>query len=365
MCRFAFSTIFLLLTSLAVAQPNTESPIKLGVLLPLSGGAAEQGEWSRRGIVLAERELKGELPLKLFYEDTKGEAALAISAYKRLRSEHEIQGVVTWGSTIAMAILPLANADKVIQMGVATATTDYRKEDDYNFRVYHSLAQEGEYLANHFQNTLKSERPALLGINNDYGVSTLREFTRSFNGQIAYQDVVEPRGVDFKSQILRLKRASPDSVLLAVYPAEGALLLRQLSELGVRTVKVAGGAILAGDGFFDLTGPGSAEGVQIIVPKVSGDEYQEFSDNYQSLFTAPVGFTGWYAARSYEGLKLLASALAGCNLIPSCAKDSLHRIRNYPGAFGNLSFDEFGDINSEFEMIVVKDGKFIRLGENQ
>ena len=51
-----------------------------------------------------------------------------------------------------------------------------------------------------------------------------------------------------------------------------------------------------------------------------------------------------YAAEGYEGLRLVISAFASCDKNYTCMQGYLQNIRNYSSVFGNLSFDENGDV---------------------
>ncbi|MCG4658940.1 hypothetical protein L0N06_21125, partial [Flavonifractor plautii] len=68
-----------------------------------------------------------------------------------------------------LALTPLVNQDKIIQMGVATAAPSYSTANDYTFRDFPSSALEADYLSDVVLKNLKTNKIAVLSIKNDYG----------------------------------------------------------------------------------------------------------------------------------------------------------------------------------------------------
>ncbi len=100
------ATLAALLTTLAFAQPVT-----IGILSPLSGGAAGTGQAQREGFEIALEEINaagGVLgqPLKLVYADTQADAKVASAAFEKLMTEDNVSfiaGGYSSGVTLALA----------------------------------------------------------------------------------------------------------------------------------------------------------------------------------------------------------------------------------------------------------------------
>jgi branched-chain amino acid transport system substrate-binding protein len=94
-----------LLLTAALAQPVT-----IGILTPLTGGAAGTGQAQKAGFELALEEINaagcvlGE-PLVLIIEDTQADAALGLSAFEKLMTENDVEfiaGGYSSGVTLAL-----------------------------------------------------------------------------------------------------------------------------------------------------------------------------------------------------------------------------------------------------------------------
>lgn len=341
------------------------SSIILGALLPLSGTGADQGQWSKRGFQIAEQELAaaGILHVKLRVEDTAGDAKTAVSAFHLLRARYNVPVVFTWGSGIAMALSPVVNKHAVIQMGIATGTPDYRAVGDFNFRNFHSLSDEGKFLATAVRKRFPSAKVVSIAIENDYGLSAASVFRDEFSslgGELEFAETVRSKETDFRSLLRKLLSVQPEVVFLAVYPSEGALLLRQLRELNFKGKVVASGAIVGAEDFFALTGD-AAEGALIAVPD-PGDSavLRTFKRRYKEMFQQEHNIADFFSVRAYDALQIVNEAVGQCSEGNSeCIRRALFNIHDFPGAAGKITFDEAGDVAATFKFITISGRQFV------
>lgn len=356
----------------ALTKQKDTKTITFGAILPMTGSGADQAEWIKRGFDLALDEVnKGRnTPVIVSYEDSGGDTQKAISAYNTLRTEFQIPVVFTWGSGIGIALTPLVNRDRVVQMGVATAANAYSTPDDFTFRNFPRAEQEAVFLSAAVLRTLNSKEVAILKINNDYGKSSADSFKAQFvknGGRVLTEETFTPNDSDFRTQLTKLKALSPKLIYLATYPKEGGLLLHQAKELGLTSRFVASVAILGGKDFFNLAGE-SAEGLIVatsIPPFTSSTEpqIQAFIENYKKRFGEEPSTQHIYTARAYDALKILAQALGVCGKETECIKRELFKVKDYHGVSGVFSFDRNGDISAEFNLQTVKNGKFVTYQE--
>jgi branched-chain amino acid transport system substrate-binding protein len=85
-------------------------------------------------------------------------------------------------------------------------------------------------------------RLAILHINNDYGVGAAGATKKAFiqdGGSIVVEESLDPGQGDFRTALLKVSRAKPDALYLAVYLSDGALILRQACQMNVTTPIVA------------------------------------------------------------------------------------------------------------------------------
>ena len=351
------------------SQTERSESITVGAILPLTGSGSDQGEWVKRGLELAVKEINArrESNIELVFEDSAGDPKKAVTTYQNHKSRYQMPVVITWGSGVGLALTPLVNQDKIIQMGVATAASAYSTPDDFTFRNFPDSAHEAQYIVDVVLNKLKTDRVAILKMNNDYGVSSAKGFREQYEkqgGKVLIEDVFEPGTTDFRTQLSKIKGASPSVVYLATYPKEGGLLLRQAKELGITTQFIASVAILGGREFFDLAGD-SAEGLLIVTsaPVFSDDAAEpirSFVKSYEEKYHEDLSAQHLYVARAYDAMKVLSFALDQCGTKDTdCIRRELFDVKNYPGVSGRISFDRNGDIDTTFNLQVVRNGLFL------
>ncbi len=333
-------------------------------ILPLTGNLADQGEWSRRGFEIAqEHSTKKNGPAvtgKLEIRDSRGgDPSIAVDAYRSLVAKEKPLAVLTYGSGVGMALSPLVNADRVVQMGIATGTPKYRSEGDYTFRDFPSSSIESEFLAEELTARRHVKRLALISIHNDYGVGSAGALRAAFidhKGEIAFDEQFEPGTTDFKPLLHKLQSSHADAVYLATYTAEGAHVVKQSHELGIRIPFYATVSIIGGKEFFDVVGD-SAEDLQVV--STITDAHHPFFTEYSSRYPGESPAQMIYAARAYDAVMLLNTALSVCRSpSPDCVRDYLLAVRNYTGASGIISFDSAGDVQCSFHLFRVHQRQF-------
>ncbi len=338
-------------------------------LLPLSGGSAHQGRWIQQGLELAALEIQKSHPhsVNLIFEDSGGSAQQAIAAYRLQRLRSNIPAVITWGSGIGLALSPIVNRDEVLQMGVATAVPEYSKFGDFNFRNFPSAEKEAEFLSRVLYSDLKMERLAILAQNNDYGLSSAQAFRSRFSklgGEVLFEDSLETGHTDFRTQLLRMKQSEVEVVYLASYSTIGALVLKQARALGVTAIFVASVAILGDREFFEQSA-GAAEGLLVVTPDAYARNSESkvlgrFQRAYRERYGVSPGVGQLYAARAYDALHLLHRASLACaSQKTDCMRDWLHRVRGHDGASGLLNLDGYGDVQTQFQLTIVRNREFV------
>jgi branched-chain amino acid transport system substrate-binding protein len=349
-----------LLLSICTTTTALTEETKLAAILPLTGNAADQGEWARRGFELAREELqtvKG-MKISLIYEDSHGaDPGSAVKAYKAIRLDRSVPVVFSYGSGVGMALTPLVNSDRVIQMGIATATPKYTSAGDFTFRNFPSALLETKFLV---ESLIKREgitKIAVLNIMNDYGVGTAESMSKAFaasGGSISYSDSYPPDETNFKSLLLKVKKSDAQAVYLAAYPTDGALILKQGRQMGLSHQFVGSIAIVGGKQFFDLANDAS-EGM-LVVSSVPNNETKFFKDyNLRYPGEAPAQII--YAARAYDALMVVGQALSTCGKPDTdCLRNQLFSVRNYSGPSGTFSFDSSGDMVSTFQLFRLGQG---------
>jgi branched-chain amino acid transport system substrate-binding protein len=117
--------VFLFMWGSRSGSSTTESgPVKIGLSLPLTGDLAFIGEADRNAALLALEEINNQQGLKHAYElvieDDSFDAAKASSVIQKFLSVDNVDAVISIGSTAGNAIAPVAEANELPHIGMAS-----------------------------------------------------------------------------------------------------------------------------------------------------------------------------------------------------------------------------------------------------
>ncbi|KKW18983.1 MAG: Receptor family ligand-binding protein, partial [Parcubacteria group bacterium GW2011_GWF2_50_9] len=163
----------------------TKEPIKIGVLVPLTGDGAPYGEPARNVYLLAAEEINAAggvsgQPLELIIEDSKCNGKDATSAAQKLINIDKVQ-IILGGfcSSESIAATPVAEAAKVAILSPGSSSPDLTGISPYFFRNYPSDASQGKVLAEAAA-TRGWKKIAFLQEQTDYALGVYKAFSSRF-----------------------------------------------------------------------------------------------------------------------------------------------------------------------------------------
>ncbi len=358
--------VLLLVTGLGIAQ--AQDKVVVGVLAPLTGFAAADGQSAVTSIKLAAAKINaagGMLgkPIELKIYNDQADPKQAVNFARRLLEQDHarlVVGASYSGATLAAAAI--VNDAKVPMMAAYAVAPKITAGHPYVFRV--GLmgpveGREGALLAQH----LKARRVAVLTIQNDFGQaleSGFRAEAGKLGLKIVFHDAYALGNKNFTSLLVRVKSARPDVIYASGYYAEAASLVRQARSLGIRA------PIIGQDGydspkFIELAGP-AANGVylttQLDRDSKQGD-VQAFLKAYRIQAGKPADMVG---ATAYAALNTLAKAVAQAGTLEGDAvRQTLAKMHNVDTVVGHIyQWNDNGDPIKTGTVQVVRKGAFHR-----
>lgn len=351
---------------------KTSEPIKIGAILPFTGSSSITGEISKNGLNLAADEvnkiggIKGR-SVEILYEDSQTKTETGVSAFQKLRNINGIKFVFTSVSGVALAISPLANENKIVQMDVVAAAPAYSTPNDFTFRTGVS----SYYFADKMSNLLRGKNLndiALLYVNTDYGVGYKNVFADKFTsagGNILGIESFNQNSTDFKTQIIKIKNLKPSALVLISLQKETPFLLRQMDQLSFYIPIYTD--VYVAELQDNLSIPVAEHMIYLkpsIADEIKNSRVKEFNNNYKVKYGNNPDFI---AAQAYDGFYLLVQAMKKCDDPEDtiCVKNNLTEIKKFQGIIGDsIEFDVNGDITGRsFELKTIKNGQFVKYEE--
>ena len=257
---------------IAVA-PAAEKTLTIGLLGPLSGGAASYGVELQRGAEIRTDEINkagglkvgGDVyKIKLVAYDHKAQAADAATATNKLVFQDKVKYII--GNAVGAtcnAAQTITEPNKVLFTFVCWGTANLAPEKPYSFR---SMLSQWE-LTEPFYRWVKENHPkirkvAVVSPNDTSGKDTntaVVKALKTLGFEVAADEYYERGTKDFYPVITKILAQKPDMIDVAAAPAgEAGLILKQAMELGFRGAK----GWTAGTNPFTIIGVAGAEAAE-------------------------------------------------------------------------------------------------------
>jgi len=346
-------------------RPSNPGELTIGATLPLSGDAAVFGKNTQEGIDLAISEINdngGVLgqKVRVSYEDTKALAKEGVTAYQKLTTVDRVPAIIDDSvSSVTLAMAPLADRNHVVVLATGATAPQISGVSKYVFRIWNSDAYEGEVIAQHATSAMGLKNVAILYINNEYGKGLEGVFRSEFSrrgGRIAAAESFEQSSTDVRTQLTKIREASPDGLYLIGYPKEIGTALRQAKELGVSAALL--GTVALHDQQLVESAGGAAEGLVFPFPKdPSGTQVEKFKTTFSAKYSKapPV-----LADVGYDAVKMIVGAIeASKGTSGEQIRQGLTALKDYPGASGQMTFDKNGDVHKPMGIKVIQNGQFV------
>jgi ABC-type branched-subunit amino acid transport system substrate-binding protein len=365
--RFAWMTGMLmmgLLLVLSTAPAGAADPYTIGFVNHLTGDMGPYGQSLKKGVDLAVDQInaaggvKGH-PLKVIFEDDRGQAADAITAFTKLAEVDKVPVVLgSASSTVTLAICAKAQESKVVLVSSVSTAPSLKECGKYFFSMMVSDDAQGEEwvrVANH----LKVKNVAVMFINNDYGNGVKNVFVKAFTaagGKILIEQPFEDGGKDFRTEVLKVKQAKPEAVFIVDHTAEGAIVIKQAKELQLSVPFVTDVSMVAKE---TLEGAGAAaEGVMgVRAASPSGPVWEKFKADFNTKFkTEP---TIW-ADFAFDTMMMVAKAIELGGYSADGIQQGMFKAgETYVGPSGTKKLNPHGIALGTFEWVVVKNGTWV------
>ena len=220
-------------------------PIKIGQIAALSGASAQSGEAITRGLQLAIDEINanggllGGRTLVLVQRDDESSPPKGLIAARELIAEDVAAIVGGIDTPVSLAMVPVLNKEKRVYMGVWAAGTGITRngaDPNYAFRVSAVDVLVDVKLLKFAHDKFGAKKTGLMLVNNPWGQGNEKGLVAASKAdsavEIAGIEKFEANDVDVTAQLVRLKDAGANSIILVGNAAPGAQVMKTRERLG-------------------------------------------------------------------------------------------------------------------------------------
>ncbi|MDB5254311.1 MAG: Extracellular ligand-binding receptor [Parcubacteria group bacterium] len=292
---------------------STKEPIKIGAVISLTGSAAPWGEYGKKAMELAVKEInaKGGIDgrqVNLLIEDDHTDGKQAVSGFNKLVSIDHVNGII--GGVFdftAQPLLPLAHNEKItfispsnfrIAGGFELNDQSFVMMSDFNkvlaaMKTYLGGENVQKLAVVHFKSTFGKEIATTLDtIMKDLG-----------HGGIVEEEYTQIGNNDFKTTIAKLKAQNVDAVFLDTLGSDSVNFITRAKQANFKPAFISYNGLT--DAFAEEKDKSLLENVVILNWEVTRPEFANlFQDSYG---IAP----SKSADKFYDAVYVLAQGIAG------------------------------------------------------
>ena len=358
--------------ALGLAAPAFAETIRLGLMCPLTGKWASEGQDMKNivSLLVDETNAAGGIngkKVELVVEDDAGDPRTAALAAQKLAGAGVVAVIGTYGSAVTEASQNIIAEAGLVHVG--TGSTSIRLTEKGLPLFFRTCPRDDAQGTAAAEAIVKGgfKKVALLHDKSSYAKGLADESRKALEKagvEIVFYDALTPGERDYTAILTKLKSATPDVVFFTGYYPETGMLLRQKKEMGW-DVPMMGGDAANHQDLVKIAGADAAKGYFFISPPLPQDmdtqEARHFLEAYKARYqSVPVSVWAVVAGDAY---KVIEAALAAGKTDPEDMAQWLKQLKDMPGLTGKLGFDEKGDRVGEFyrSYMVDEQGKFILL----
>ncbi|MDR1732716.1 MAG: ABC transporter substrate-binding protein [Synergistaceae bacterium] len=318
MKKIILGLCILALSCASGAYAAEQEPIRVGLCVSLSGGAAAYGIHMRNGAQDAADDINkaGGIQgrkLELVVEDDAGNPAQASSVLIRMISQHKVNAIIGGAnSTLAFVCKEIAEAQHVPTITTSGSNPKLTGPDNkYFFRLHQSDEIAATRAARFFVEKLGLKKIGVLSDTSDFGMGCRDYFVKALEDLGVKPVTIQSFNVgdlDFTPQLLEIKQAGAEGLGLFANLPEASFITRQSRQLGLSSDKFQ--IIMTGIAvprYIELA-PGDTDNVYGVGPFVATmkePEAVEYVERYRKEYNMDPSH---HSTNTYQAIVALAKA---------------------------------------------------------
>jgi branched-chain amino acid transport system substrate-binding protein len=318
-CRKMLSRLVLgaaIAGALAWQPARADDPVKIGLIVPMTGGQASTGKQIDNAIKLYMQQHGDTVAgrkIEIILKDDGAVPDKTKTAAQELIVNDKVNLIAGFGVTpAALAAAPLATQAKIPEVVMVAGTSIITERSPYIVRTSFTLAQSSTIIGDW---AVKNGIKKVATLTSDYapGNDALNFFKEHFTaggGQIVEEVKVPLQNPDFAPFLQRMKDAKPDAMFVFVPAGQGGNFMKQYAERGLDKagIKVIGPGDVMDDDLLNGMGDAALDTVTAHMYSAAHPSTmnKEFVAAYKKAFSNRPGFI---AVCGYDGIHLIYEAL--------------------------------------------------------
>ncbi len=349
----AVACLFASLVQESKAEPaSCPAEIPFGLTTALTGNLALLGTQARNGVEFAVDEINAAggisgKTIALKTEDTGASSTDALNAMNRV-----IEGkpLIIFGSMISPHVFAQTDAVNKSETPLLVGATNAKvtaQGSKWLFRTHVHDGQLAELIPEYLVKTLGKTKPGIMAVADDYGLGAskgIQAALAKLNVSPAAVTSYAPSDKDMSAQLLEIKDKGADSLILFGRPADVALVMKQMGELGIKLTTIGNASMVAQTTLNNLSAADADGGTAIggMIPQTSTDpKITDWAKRVLDKYKVPAdNFTVSY----YDTVYMLKSIIEKVGCDKAAIRDALAATKDWKGLLISYQADAQGDL---------------------
>lgn len=320
--------------------------IKIGALLPLTGGAASWGESSQRGAQMAIDDINkaggiNGQQVELISQDHACDPKTALSAYQQSLLQTKTFISSSCSGTV-LSIAPNLEKDNALLLATVVGSVKISSASPYLFRNWTVETNQADLIGAKIKE-LGYKKIGILNEQTDFGkglATGVQNYLKNSGIEII-TDSFAPGAIDVRTQLTKLKSQKIEALFFAPQTdTSSEVVLSQMEELNFKPKLFVNDIVLGAPKLLSQH-PALLEGAIGCNFISQSDKMQNFLDTYKNRFGSEIAHAT-AGAVAYDSIMMLTEAIKANGDTNQGIASYLNNI-NYQGVSGNNSFNSKND----------------------
>ena len=349
-----------------------DGAIKIGVIGPMTGPAADYGLACQRGAIIAAQQLNeaaGATVVELLIEDDEHDAEKSVNAYNTVLDQGAQMIAGTTTTTPCIAVSAQAFEDRVFMLTPSASSPAVTEGKDNMYQVCFTDPAQGAASAEYISENKLATKVAVIYNNADaYSTGIYQTFASMAADkglEIVATSTFTDDTTDFSVQVTEAKNAGAELVFLPIYYTPASMILQQAKALDYAPVFFGVDGM---DGILSIEGfdQSLAEGVMLLTP-FAADATDDATVKFVKAYTEQFGVTpSQFGADCYDAVFALYTACQNAGITAdTSAEDACElligqfKTIEVSGLTGTMTWNEDGSVTKTPKAVVIKGGVYV------
>lgn len=333
---------------------NTDEPIKIGYIGPMTGGAAVLGQEAVNAMEVAVARVNSNggingRKVQLIAEDDQFDTAKSVSAYDKLVNIDKVETIIMSNYGGVMAVAEKSKKDNVVIVDALDCDKDIANLGENVFCVAKETTDLADVIADRAVKMGYKNIGIIHSTTDNFMTSVSDEFVaRVGNNATVQVESYAPNTNDFKSVLLKFR--DKDAIVFLGYDEIG-IAIKQATELGLTQPRLTIPTVATTPSIQELS-KGTIDGIyfSFYAPLQTNPVATKFQEDFKAKFNR-TPFVLVASDQAFDSINILMNnVLPKVNARTKEARlkqviELMHEVKNFPGVTGTLTMKDDGRIN--------------------